>query len=258
MMEERDNLRKQDPASPRLLTRKDEITNATSDCKRRQHRPQTDRTMVWRTIKGIDGKQTEKNEGISFIWRHPTSPKLIASSFNRQFSTSNQRKYSSSRRRSHVSNDVKRMSLEEAESFTNDYATSTIKSCRNSRTCCPYSLSIFHLMNLGPLATEHLTTLYTYSLQSCRLPSIWKTSLVIPIPKSDKDSLQGTHLSSMPSGQGPRGAHPTLYQRISQDQHGFRTRHSTTSAPLQLITDYETGFNQREPLFAQCVWSSTL
>ena len=79
------------------------------------------------------------------------------------------------------------MSVEEAESFTN-----AIKSCRNSRAYGPGSLSIFHLKNLGPLATEHLTALYNDSLKSCRLPSIWKTSLVIPIPKPSKDSSQGT------------------------------------------------------------------
>ena len=33
----------------------------------------------------------------------------------------------------------------------------------------------------------------------------------------------------------------------AKDQHGFRPRHSTTSALLQLTTDIETGFNQRKP-----------
>ena len=55
---------------------------------------------------------------------------------------------------------VKRMSLEESESFTSDQVTSAIKSCRNSRAYGDDSLSIFHLKNLGPLATEHLTALY--------------------------------------------------------------------------------------------------
>ena len=84
------------------------------------------------------------------------------------------------------------MSLEQAESFTSDQVTSAIKSCRSSRAYGPDTLSIFHLKNLGPLATEHLTALYNDSLKSCRLPSIWKTSLVIPIPKPGKDSSQGT------------------------------------------------------------------
>ena len=129
---------------------------------------------------------------IFFTGRPHTSPKLIANSFNRQFTTSKLGKHSSLRRTRQVSKDVKRMSLEEAESFTSDQVTSTIKSCRNSRTYGPDSLSIFHLRNHGPLATEHLTALYNDSLKSCRLPSIWKTSLVIPIPKPGKDSSQGT------------------------------------------------------------------
>ena len=84
------------------------------------------------------------------------------------------------------------MSREETESFTSDQVNSAIKSCRNSRAYGHDSQSIFHLKNLRPLATEHLTALYNDSLKSCRLPSIWKTLLVIPIPKPDKDSSQGT------------------------------------------------------------------
>ena len=83
------------------------------------------------------------------------------------------------------------MSLEEAESFTSDHVTSAIKSCRSSRSYAD-SLNIFHLKNLGLLATEYLTSLYNDCLKSCRRPSIWKTSLVIPIPKPGKDSSQGT------------------------------------------------------------------
>ena len=119
-----------------------------------------------------------------------TSLKMIANSFNRQFTTSKLGKHSSSRRTRQGSNDVKLMSLE--ESFTSDQVTSANKSCRSSRSYGPDSLSIFHLKNLGPLATEHLTALYNDSLKSCRLASIWKTSLVIPIPKPGKDSSQGT------------------------------------------------------------------
>ena len=263
MMEERDDLRKQDPASPRLSTMNDEITKATSDHKRRQWREfvesidhRTDSSKLWRTIKGIDGKskQTAENEGITFTGRSHTSPKLIANSFNRQFITSKLGKHSSSRRTRHVSKDVKRMSLEQAESFTSDQVTSAIKSCRSSRAYGPDTLSIFHLKNLGPLATEHLTALYNDSLKSCRLPSIWKTSLVIPIPKPGKDSSQGTSYRPIsllcPAAKVLEALIlPSINEFLSpaKDQHGFRPRHSTTSALLQLTTDIETGFNQRKP-----------
>ena len=201
MMEEREDLRKQHPASPRLSTMNNEITKATSDHKRRQWREfvesidhRTDSTKLWRTIKGIDekSKRTAETEGITFIGRPHTSPKMIANSLNRQFTTSKLGKHSSSRRTRQVSKDVKRLSIEEAESFTSDQVTSAIKSCRSSRAYGPDSLSICHLKNLGPLATEHLTAFYNYFCKSCRLPSIWKTSLVIQISKPGKDSSQGT------------------------------------------------------------------
>ena len=152
----------------------DEITKATSDHKRRQ----------WREfVESIDHR-TDSTK----LWLMITSPKLIANSFNRQFTTSKLNKHSSSRRTRHVSKDVKRKSLEEVEALTSDQVTSAIKSCRSSRAYSSDSLSIFHLKNLGPLATA----LNNDSLKSCRLQSIWKTSLVIPIPKPDKDSSQGT------------------------------------------------------------------
>ena len=62
-----------------------------------------------------------------------TSPKLIANSFNRQFTTSKLDNHFSLRRTRQVSKGVKRMSLKEAESFTSDQVTSAIMSCRNSR-----------------------------------------------------------------------------------------------------------------------------
>ena len=159
-----------------------------------------------------------------------------------------------------MSKDVKRMSLEEAESFTSDQVTSAIKSCRSRRVYGPDSISIFHLKNLGPLATEHLTALYNYSLKSCRLPSIWKTSLVILIPKPDKDSSQGISYRSIsllcPAAKVLQALIlPSINKFISpaKDQHGFRPRHSTTSALLQLTTDIETGFNQRKTPY-RTVW----
>ena len=161
-------------------------------------------TKLWRTIKGIDGKskKTAENEGITFTGRPHTSPKLIANSFNRQFTTSKQGKHSSSRRTRHVSKDVKRMSLEELESFT-----SAIKSCRSSRAYGPDSLSIFHLKNLGPLATEHLTALYNNSLTSCRLPSIISHPDSQARQRPITRHLLQTHIAAMPSCQGPQGAH---------------------------------------------------
>ena len=149
-----------------------------------------------------------------------------------------------------MSKDVKRVSLEEAESFTSDQVTSAIKSYRYSIAYGPDPLSIFHLKNLEPLATEHLTALYNDSIKSFRLPSIWKTILVIPIPKPGKDSSQPIIYRPIsllcPTAKVLKALIlPSIKEFLSpaKDQYGFRPRHSTTSALLQLTTKIETGFN---------------
>ena len=84
--------------------------------------------------------------------------------------------------------------------------------------------------------------------------SIWKTSLIIPIPKPGKDSSQGTSYRPIsllcPAAKVLEALIlPSINEFLSpaKDQHGFRPRHSTSSALLQLSTDIETGFNQRKP-----------
>ena len=216
----------------------------------------TDSTMLWQTIKGIDGKskQTADNEGITFTGRPHTSSKMIANIFNRQITTSKLDKHSSSRRTLSGVEGCKADVSRGSGAFTSDQFTSAIKSYMSSRAYGPDFLSILHLKNQGPLATKHLTALYNDSLKSCRLPSIWKTSLVIPIPKPGKDSSQGTSyrpISLLCPAAKVLEAHilPSINEFISpaKDQHGFRPRHSTTSALLQLTTDIETCFNQRKP-----------
>ena len=92
-----------------------------------------------------------------------------------------------------------------------------------------------------------LNKYYYYSF-----PSIWKTSLVIPNPKHGKDSSQGTSYRPISLLCPAAKLHealiwPSINEFLSSDQHGFRPRHSTTSALLQITTDIETGFNQRKP-----------
>ena len=129
-----------------------------------------------------------------------------------------------------------------------------IKICRNSKVFGPDKLRIFHLKHLGPRAIEYITALFNLSATTCRIPAIWKSSLIIPIPKPGKDTSQGT--SYRPISLICPAANvleslclPSINKYIipAQDQHGFRREHSTTSALLQLTTDVAVGYNQRKP-----------
>ena len=129
-----------------------------------------------------------------------------------------------------------------------------IKSCRNSKSFGPDKFSIFHLKHLGPRAIEYITTLFNLSVTTCQIPAIWKSSLIIPIPKPDKDTSQGTSYRPIPLlCPAARLLESLLLPAINKyllpahDQHGFRREHSTTSALLQFTTDVAVGFNPRKP-----------
>ena len=139
--------------------------------------------------------------------------------------------------------------------FTTDLVIKTIKSCGNSKAFGPDKLCIFHLKHLGPRAIEYITTLFNLSATTCRIPAIWKSSLIIHIPKPGKDTSQGTSYRPIslicPAKKFLESLFlPTINKYLipAQDQHGFRHEHPTTSALLQLTTDVAVGFIQRKPL----------
>ena len=105
-----------------------------------------------------------------------------------------------------------------------------------------------------PLEAYSITALFNLSATTCRIPAIWKSSLIIPIPKPGKDTSQGTSYRPISLICPAAKVLETLflpsinkYLIPAQDQHGFRREHSTTSALLQLTTDVAVGFNQRKP-----------
>ena len=141
-----------------------------------------------------------------------------------------------------------------AVTFTTGQVIKGISNCSNTKAICPDKLSIFHLKNLGPRAIEYLTALFNDSVTSCRIPAIWKSSIVIPIPKTGKDSYLGTSYRPIsllcPAAKVMEALILTTVNTHllpASDQHGFRTGHSTTSALLQLTSDVATDFNQRKP-----------
>ena len=150
----------------------------------------TDPTKLWRTIKAIDGKSTPntENETLTFDDSQVSSPKQIANYFNRQFTTSELGRHTSSRETRLVSREIKRKSLTSAVTFTTDQVTKGRSSCSNTRTLGPDKLGIFHLKLLGSRGIEYLTVLFNDPVTSCRIPSIWKSSIAIPIPTPGKDS----------------------------------------------------------------------
>ena len=210
-------------------------------------------TKLWRTINAIDGKSTPKdeNEVITFDGSQVSTPKQIANYFNRQFTTSKLGRHTYSREIRLVSREIERKSLNSAGTITTDQVTKGISSCSNTRAFGQDKLSNFHLKHLGSRGIEYLTALFNDSVISCRIPSIWKSSIVIPISKPGKDSslrpsYQPISLLCPAAKVMEALLLPTVNNHLlpSADQHGFRPGHSTTSALLLLTSDMATGSNQ--------------
>ena len=253
VMTRRDDLRKRDPTSPKLPRLNYDIHNRIFAHKRKKWRAfvetldqKIDVTKLWRTIKGIDGraKREAVHEAITFNGISFSSSKLLATKFNQQFNTSKLGRHTSSSETRLITRETKRKSLEMAQTFTMDLVMRAIKSCKNSKAFGPEKLSIFHLKNLGPRAIEYITALFNLSVTTCQIPAIWKSSLIIPIPKPGKDTSVGTSYQPIsllcPATKVLESLIlPTInkYLQPAPDQHGFRPDHSTTSALLQMTTD---------------------
>ena len=266
----RDDLRKRDPTSHELPRLNYDTRNRIYAHKRQKWRDcvetldqKTDVTKLWRTIKGIDGraKREAENEAITFNGSAFSSSNQLAVRFNQQFNTSKLGRHTSSSETRLVTSETrlvtretKRKSLEMAHTFSYDLVRRAIKSCRNSKAFGPDTLRIFQLKHLGPRAIEYITALFNLSVTACQIPTIWKSSLIIPIPKPGKYTSVET--SYRPISLLCPAAKvlvslilPTInkYLQHAPDQHGFRPDHSTTSALLQMTTYITMGFNQRKP-----------
>ena len=153
-----------------------------------------DLTKLWRPIKGIDGrvKREAENEAITLNGILFSLSKQLATKFNQQFNTSKLGRHTSLGETRVVTKETKRKPLEMARTFTADIVMNAIKSCSHSKAFGPDKPSIFHLKHLAHRAIEYITTLFNLSVTTCQIPAIWKSSLIIPIPKPGKDTSHGT------------------------------------------------------------------
>ena len=221
----RDDLRKRDPTSSELPRLNYDIQNRIYAHKRQKWRDfvetlnqKTDVTKLWRTIKGIDGraKREAENEAITFNGISFPSSKQLATKFNQQFNTSKLGRHTSSSETRLVTRETKRKSLEMAQTFTMDLVRRAIKICRNSEAFGTDKLSIFHLKNLGTRAIEYITALFNLSVTTCQIPAIWKSSLIIPIPKGHlRRNFVSAYLASLSCKESTGVSDSAHYQQIS-------------------------------------------
>ena len=187
---------------------------------------------------------------IKFGNKDLTSPRDIAAAFNKQyFSIPHKTSHSTRRIRKRV-----RKLTGIAPTFSCTQVQKAIRTANNSPAVGPDHLTMFHLKHFGPHALKYFTRILNRSISLCRIPSTWKQSTTIPLPKPGKDpslgpSYRPVSLISPMVKVMERLLLPTLQETLplAPHQHGFRSNHSTTTALATLVKDISDGLNQKKP-----------
>ena len=256
----RDQICTIDPHSPQIAELNLEIETLIKDHKQEKWRTlvgnierKTDSGKLFKLIKNLNGQpQSKNNSAIRFKGKYLLNPLKIADSFNNQFSSVV--RHTSSKESRNITRDLRNHSLANTNNFTAEETTKAIKQSKSSKALGPDHISNLHLKHLGPAGIQYLTHIYNLSMSTSQLPSIWKTSIIIPLPKPGKDHSESTSFRPVsllcPSVKVlERLILPTLNEHLNipDFQHGFRSNHSTVSALNDLNQDIIEGFTQKKP-----------
>ena len=194
---------------------------------------------------------TNKNHTISFNNKPSVTSTQIANSFNKQFTNTVP----------HTSNKTNRKIFKQVHKLpkttfilTTSEISAAIRNSKNNNSTGPDGISIRHLKHFGPLGLTYLTNTFNLALNTNTIPHMWKLANIIPILKPDKDHNTGTSfwpisLLSVISKTLEKALLPHITNNIPQHhtQHGFKAKHSTTTALHNINNTIASGFNQRIP-----------
>ena len=140
------------------------------------------------------------------------------------------------------------------QTFTSTQTKEAIKKCKPSKALGPDKISNPHLKHLGPPALDYLTEIFNLSIATSQIPTIWKSSFIIPLLKPGKeadDSSSYHPVSLLCPGIKvlERLILPTLDEHlpVPDIQHGFRSQHSTVTALNDFNQAISQGLTKKKP-----------
>ena len=192
-MKTRDDLRMTNPNSPEIAELNFEIENLIKKHRQEKWKEEiekidrkSDPGRLFKFFRNLNGQPTDKNNSaIKFKNKYLANPLKIANGFNKQYTSVV--KHTSSAISRKITKDIKKNKVATTDLFTNEDTTKAIKKCKTSKAIGPDGLSNLHIKHIGPKGINYLTTIFNLSFKTSQLPSIWKTSIVIPLAKPGKD-----------------------------------------------------------------------
>ena len=259
MINERDNIRNQNPSDHRIPEINRNINKIITDHKREKWQEHlTECTpgsqKLWKTIKQLSNNQQQQppNQGISFDRRMSNDPKKIANGFNAMYTPGTTIKPQKESRRT-----IRKLKRHKDPPvvITVEQTAASIKKSKNSKAIGPDGLSPIMLKHLGHNAIGFLTNIYNKCLITSTIPSVWKTGRIIPILKPGKPADTGSSYRPI-SLLSPAAKilealvlpYLTAAVKLADHQHGFRKGHSTTTALHTIYEHISAGLNVKKPV----------
>ena len=258
LIDQRDEVKKNDPADARLPDLNNNINKLINEHKKtkwQEHLAKCDpgSKKLWTTIKSLGNQpQQPNNQGIEFNNKIYNHAKHIADQFNRQYTPDPHKKPQQPLRR--ILRNMKKKTKHQKITFTPAQTQAAIKKAKSSKALGPDNISPIMLKNLGPIAINYLTKIFNKCMELTIIPSIWKTAKIIPLLKPGKASNLG------PSYRPVSLLSPAIKilealllpsinsaVQLATHQHGFRKGRSTCTALKSIINHVHTGLNRKKP-----------
>jgi hypothetical protein len=261
LIDERDNLKKNNPADNRIpelnnninklirVHRKEKWQEYLATC-------QPGSQKLWKTVKSLNDQPTQPdNQGIDFKDNKPTiDATKLANKFNQQYTPNIDKKPEQALR-----NTLRSMQSKPKEQpkikFTPAQTAAAIKRAKNSKAIGPDGLSPIMLKHLGPHGIKFLTDIFNLVLSTAHTPGKWKTAKIITLLKPGKPANKGSSYRPVSILSPPAKILEALILpyltdavELADHQHGFRKGRSTLTA-LQSIRDHiDKGLNRKKPV----------
>ena len=259
MMKERDRIRKINPKDPMVKQLNRDINTKIIDHKREKWREHLDNITasksLWPTIKDLTSQQQKptNNQGIKFNDQVTNDPVDIANNLNRQFTPGSETKPVQESRT--TDRNLKKKTIDPEIIITTDQVTKAIKKSKASKALGPDDLSPVMLKHLGNNGIKFLTDIFNKCINQSIIPDIWKIGRIIPLLKPGKAADNGPSYRPIsllsPAAKILEAVIlPELTEAINLagHQHGFRKKHSTTTALTEISEHICTGMNKTKPI----------
>ena len=259
LIKQRDELRSTDPTCENITQLNKDITDLVTNHRREKWRKSVEEidrncsAKLFKLIKRLNGKSCATgSQPIKFKGKYISNPSKIADKFNKQFTSVVEHK--SSRTNRIITKNINKNKLDDHPTYTDDQTKAAIKMSKASKALGPDKISNLHLKHLGPKGITFLTDLFNLSSKTSHIPAIWKSSIIVPLPKPGKDhsdskSYRPVSLLCPAIKILERLILPILTEHLTvpEFQHGFRSDHSTVTALYDFNEQVATGFNKNLP-----------